>query len=133
MRKHRRSIWTNAPLSAAASVFCGLAVTAASWLLLSAVLFFVMRDMNLVRAFAGASCVSGGYSGAYIYGRYRRRRGLIGGMVCGALMYGAVSIIGLSILGAPAGIKKLLLLTVSGAAGGVAGVNSKRPKRLMDQ
>ena len=62
MRKHRRSIWTNAPLSAAAAVFCGLTVTAASWLLLSAVLFFVMRDMNLVKAFAGASCVFGGYA-----------------------------------------------------------------------
>ena len=133
MRKHRRSIWTNVPLSAAAAVFCGLSVTAASWLLLSAVLFFVMRDMNLVRAFAGASCVFGGYGGAYIYGRYRRSRGLLGGFLCGALMYGAVSIIGLSLLGAPAGIKKLLLLTVFGAAGGVAGVNSKRPRKLRDQ
>ena len=133
MRKHRRSIWTNAPLSAAAAVFCGLLTTGAAWLLLSGILFFVMGDMKLIKAFSGAALVSGAYTGAFLHGKYRRRNGLFGGSLCGALMYGAVSIAGLIILGAPADIKKLLMLTASGAAGGVAGVNSKRPKKLMDQ
>ena len=133
MRRHRRSIWTNAPLSAAAAVFGGILTTAAAWLILSAVLFFIMGDMKLIKAFAGAALAFGGYTGAFLYGKYRRRRGLFGGSLCGLLMYAALSILGAFILGAPADIKKLLLLTVSGAAGGVAGVNSKRPKKLMDQ
>ena len=133
MRKHRRSIWTNAPLSAATAVSCGILITGAAWLLLSLVLFYVMGDMKLIKAFAGAALVSGAYTGAFLYGKYRRRKGLFGGSLCGAIMYGTVSIVGLIILGTPADIKKLLLLTLSGAAGGVAGVNSKRPKKLMDQ
>ena len=47
-------------------------------------------------------------------------------------MYAVIAAAGVILLGEPAGIKKLLLLTVSGAAGGVSGVNSARPKKLMD-
>ncbi len=133
MRRHRRSIWTNGPLSAAVSVLCGLLATAAAWLLLSGLLFFVMRDMKLIRGFSGVALAFGGYSGAFLYGKYHRSRGLFGGSVCGAVMYGLLSICSIIFLGTPSGIKKLLLLTVSGAAGGVAGVNSKRPGKLMDQ
>ena len=133
MRRHRHSIWTNGAFSIAAAFFCGLSCTAAASLLLSALLFFIMRDMKLIRPFAGAALAFGAYSGAFLYGKYHRRKGLFGGSLCGALLYGAVCICGIAVSGQPAGIKKLLLLTVSGAAGGVSGVNSKRPEKLMDQ
>ncbi len=133
MRRYRRSIWTNGPLSAAAALSCGFMITAAVAFLLSALLFYVMGDMKLVRGFAGTALSFGAYTGAYIYGKHRRRRGLFSGLLCGAIMYAVLSIFGAVVTGAPADIKKLLLLTVTGAAGGVAGVNSKRPKKLMDQ
>ena len=133
MRRYRRSIWTNIPLSAAVSVLCGLLATAAAWLLLSALLFFVMKDIKPAGSFSGAALAFGAYTGSFLYGKYRRRRGLFGGSLCGAVMYGVLSVCSIIILGVPSGIKKLLLLTVFGAAGGVAGVNSKRPRKLMDQ
>ncbi|MBO4524119.1 TIGR04086 family membrane protein [Ruminococcus sp.] len=133
MRKQKHSIWTNAPLSAAVAVIFGLIITGMAWMLLSAVLFYIMRDMKLIKAFAAAALTTGAYTGSFLFGKYRRRKGLFGGLLCGALMFGAVNIAGIVILGVPTDIKKLLLFTVSGAAGGVAGVNSKRPKRLMNQ
>lgn len=133
MRRYRRSIWTNGPLSAAAALSCGFMIMAAAAFLLSALLFYVMGDMKLVRGFAGTALGFGAYTAAYIYGKYRRRRGLFSGLLCGVIMYAVLSIFGAVVTGAPADIKKLLLLTVTGAAGGVAGVNSKRPKKLMDQ
>lgn len=132
MRRHRKSLWANGVLSMAAAVLIGLCCTAAASLLLAALIFYVMRDMSMVKAFAAAALSVGAYTGAYIYGKFRRRRGLFGGSVCGAFMYIVTAVCGLVILGEMAGIKKLLLLTVFGAAGGVAGVNSKRPKCLRD-
>ena len=133
MRRYRRSIWTNGSLSAVAALSCGFIITAAAALLLSALLFYVMGDMKLVRGFAGTALGFGAYTGAYIYGKHRRRRGLFSGSLCGVIMYAVLSICGAVFTGVPSDIKKLLLLTLTGAAGGVAGVNSKRPKKLMDQ
>jgi putative membrane protein (TIGR04086 family) len=99
----------------------------------AALIYYVMGEMGLSKAFAGFSLGAGACIGAYVYGKYRRRWGLFGGSLCGALMYAVIAAAGVILLGEPAGIKKLLLLTICGAAGGVAGVNSKRPKGLMDQ
>lgn len=133
MRRHRRSLWTNSGLSVAAAVLLGLGCTLAAAALLAALLFYVMRDMSMAGAFAGAALSFGAYTGAYIYGKYRRRKGIFGGSLCGAVMYIVIAAAAFSISGEITGIKKLLLLTVFGAAGGVAGVNSKRPKKLRDQ
>ena len=133
MRRHKRSIWTNVFLSTAIAVICGLVCTASASMLLGMLPFYVMRDMKLTGGFAVASLTLGAYAGAYIYGKYRRRIGLFGGSLCGVLMYALLSIAGIIVTGSPTGIKKLLLLAIAGGAGGVAGVNSKRPKNLMDQ
>ena len=133
MRRHRRSLWTNSGLSVAAAVLTGLCCTAAAAALLAALLFYVMKDMSMAGAFAGAALAFGAYTGAYVYGKYRRRKGLFGGSLCGAVMYIVIASASIACLGEVTGIKKLLLLTVFGAAGGVAGVNSKRPKKLRDQ
>lgn len=133
MRRHRRSLWTNTAFSYAAAVLCGMICAAFTALFLAALIFFVMRDMKLVKSFATASLAFGAYTGAFLHGKYRRRKGIFAGSLCGVLMYAAVSISCFIICGQPTGIKKLLLLAVFGAAGGVAGVNSKRPSSLMDQ
>ena len=133
MRRHRKSLWTNSWLSAAAAVLTGLVCTIGASAVLAALLFYVMKDMAMAGAFAGAALALGAYAGAFVYGRYRRRRGLFGGSLCGDVMYLVISAAAIAATGEVTGIKKLLLLTVFGAAGGVAGVNSKRPKNLRDQ
>ncbi|WP_297960567.1 TIGR04086 family membrane protein [uncultured Ruminococcus sp.] len=133
MRKHRKSLWARPVLSTAAAVCCGLACTAAAAVLSAVIVYYVMKDMGLISAFSGFSLGAGACTGAYIYGKYRRRKGLLGGTLCGVLMYAVIAAAGIIVLGEPAGIKKLLLLAFCGGAGGVAGVNSKRPKDLMDQ
>ena len=133
MRRHKRSIWTNAFFSTVTAAICGLVFTSAASLLLGMLLLYVMRNMKLAGGFARAALVFGAYAGSYIYGKCRRRRGPLGGSLCGAVMYAMLSIAGIIFAGSPSGIKKLLLLVIAGGAGGVAGVNSKRPKNLMDQ
>ena len=133
MRRHRESIWTKAAVSMAAAVSCGLLCTMAALLLSAAVIFYVLKDIGTAGGFAAVSLAAGAYTGAFIYGKYRRKRGLLCGMLCGAVMFGVIAACTFAVIGDIPGIKKLLLLTVSGAAGGVAGVNSKRPKGLMDQ
>ena len=133
MRRHRKSLWASGVLSMTAAVCCGLAFIAAAAVMSAALIYYVMGDMGLTAAFAAFSPGAGACAGAYIYGRYRRRRGLYGGSLCGALMYAVIAAAAVVFTGELPGIKKLLLLTICGAAGGVAGVNSKRPKGLTDQ
>ena len=133
MRRHRRSLWTNSGLSVAAAVLTGLCCTAAAAAALAALLFYVMKDMAMAEAFACAALAFGAYTGAFLYGKYRRRKGLFGGSLGGAVMYIVIAAAAIAVTGERPSIKKLLLLTVFGAAGGVAGVNSKRPKKLRDQ
>lgn len=133
MGRHRKSLWTNSGLSMAAAVLVGLGCTLGAAAILAALLFYVMKDMAMAGAFAGAALSLGAYTGAFVYGKYRRRKGLFGGSLCGALMYLVIAAVSIALTGEITGIKKLLLLTVFGAAGGVAGVNSKRPRKLRDQ
>ena len=133
MGRHRKSLWTNSGLSMAAAVLLGLGWTVAAVSALAALLFYVMKDISMAGAFAGAALALGAYTGAFVFGKYRRRKGLFGGSLCGALMYLVIAGAGIALTGELTGIKKLLLLTVFGAAGGVAGVNSKRPRNLRDQ
>ncbi len=133
MRRQRKSLWSSLIFSILVSVLAGALCTAAGAVLTSATVYFVMKDMTMIRAFAGASLAAGAYIAAFICGKYRRRKGLVSGIVCGTLLCAVINILSIIILGEWAGIKKLLLLTVFGAAGGVAGVNSKRPKKLWDQ
>ena len=109
----------------------GIVTAAVMTVILALISLRFLDDMRFSGALTSASCAAGSFSGAYIGGKYRRRKGLICGTLCGLMMYAIFSAAGLLLTGSPAGIKKLLLLTVSGASGGVCGVNSKRPKHLM--
>lgn len=133
MRRQRKSLWSGWGSSVLVSVLAGALCIGAGAVLTAAIVYFFMKDMTMIRAFAGVSLAAGAYIAAYICGKYRRRKGLVCGIVCGALLYAVINLLAIIILGEWAGIKKLLLLTVFGAAGGVAGVNSKRPKKLRDQ
>lgn len=133
MRRHRQSIWSNTFLSFAAAVLCGIGCILAASLVLSALSFFVMGSMQFLKLFSFVALVLGAYTSGSVCGKYRRRRGLIDGCICGALLYTVIAAAGLAASGGLTDIKKLLLLTAVGAAGGVAGVNSKRPKNLTDQ
>ena len=130
-RRHRHSR-TFRPIGilipAAAGTFTAVCIVS----LLALISLRFLDDMRYSAILSSAACLIGSFSGAYLGGKYRRRRGIIEGALCGLLMYAVFSAAGLVLTGSPAGIKKLLLLTVSGAAGGVCGVNSKRPKRLME-
>ena len=130
MRRYRQSPWSNLFFSLGASVLCGSAAMLTAAGALSALSYYVLGSTQFIGFFAALSAAAGGFAAGYVCGRYRRRYGLLSGIACGALLYGLLSAIGTASLGAPADIKKLLLLTVAGAAGGVAGVNSKRPRSL---
>lgn len=132
MRKYRKSLWASTLLSFGAAILFGGICYSAAVTVLSAISYWLIGSMQFVGIFTIASLVCTAYFSGRIYGKYRRRRGLIDGSICGLLLYSVISAAGLVVVGAPADIKKLLLLVIAGAAGGVAGVNSKRPKSLME-
>lgn len=132
MRRHRQSPWSNMIFSLGASALCGGAATLAAAAALSALSYFVLGSTQFIAFFAVLSAAVGGFTAGYICGRYRRRYGLLGGIACGALLYALLTAIGIASLGAPADIKRLLLLVAAGAVGGVVGVNSARPRGLTD-
>ena len=132
MHRHKRSLWSSYPLSLLLSA---AVVTAVCFLLavFSALLLYkLINDIRLAEWLSRGSIAAGAFSGAYTGGKHRRRHGLAEGIICGVVLYLVFSSVSLISTGALTDIKKLLLLTVSGAAGGVSGVNSARPKKLMD-
>ncbi|MBQ8296784.1 MAG: TIGR04086 family membrane protein [Ruminococcus sp.] len=130
MRRHHRSIWTNSGLSIALSAAAGVITSALCMMLFAAFTYYLMDSMAFSDFFGTASLAVGGLTGGYTCGRFRRRKGLAEGIICGAVMYAAIGIIGLAAARELLSIKKLLLLAAFSAAGGVSGVNSKRPKNL---
>ena len=87
MRRKYRSIWGNAVLSFAAAMLFGTACMLAAVIIVSALSYFVLDTMEFAELLSYAPLIVGGYSDGYIYGRYRRRRGMIDGAACGGLMY----------------------------------------------
>ena len=133
MRRNKKSLWSSLPMSIILSVTIGLAAAVGLGCVFSALVYLVLRDMGLSDVLAALSLAAGAYMGSYICGRYRRHRGAVSGIICGAVMFAVIFLAGLALQVDAADIKKLLLLAVSGCTGGVCGVNSKRPSWLMDQ
>lgn len=128
-RRHSRSFRHSGILIPTAA---GIVTASVITVLLALISLRFLDDMRFSGALTSAACASGSFTGAYLGGKYRRRKGLVRGTLCGLMMYTVFSAAGLILTGSPSGIKKLLLLTVSGASGGVCGVNSKRPGHLME-
>lgn len=129
MPRYSKSLWDNAFFGFAVSVGFGVICGLFLCVILSAVSYFVFNGMMFSGIFDILSLSVSAYSAGYICGRYRRRRGLIDGALCGAVIYFVLVAISL-FLGGFTNPFKLLLLAIAGAVGGVAGVNSKRPKNL---
>lgn len=132
MRRHRKSVWTNSITSLTISVLAGIAIIFITALLSAVIMYCILGDMKVSKIFSIISMVTGTYASTYFCGKFRRKHGLAEGIMCGVIIYTLIAICGAVFLGELTGIKKLLLLTVSGAAGGVAGVNSKRPENFTE-
>ena len=135
MRKHSRSIWSSPILSIFLSVTISFTVTLICITAFSAIIRFLLKDMGLADIFASISLIAGIFTGSYLCGHYRRRHGIIIGAACGIVVFIILYAAGLALSESTAGIRKLLLLTVSGMTGGVYGTNSKHPhlKKRKDQ
>lgn len=132
MRRHRKSVWTNSITSLTISVLAGIAIIFITALLSAVIMYCILGDMKVSKIFSIISMSAGTYISTYFCGKFRRKHGLAEGIMCGVIIYTLIAICGAVFLGELTGIKKLLLLTVSGAAGGVAGVNSKRPENFTE-
>ena len=130
MRSNRQSIWTNSLLSFIASAAVGILSTLIITALTALFAFLFISDLRAIRFISLIPLFTGAFSGSFFCGKHRRKKGLIEGIICGVLLYLALLVFGIVFTGSLAGLKKLLLLVVSGAVGGVTGVNSKRPKSL---
>lgn len=130
MRSNRQSIWTNSLLSFIASAAVGILSTLIVTALMALFAFLFISDLRAIRFISLIPLFAGAFSGSFFCGKHRRKKGLIEGIICGILLYFTLLIFGIIFAGSFAGLKKLLLLVVSGAIGGVTGVNSKRPKSL---
>lgn len=70
----------------------------------------------------------GCFSSGFILARHRRKKGIWLGIMCGLLIYAAAFLISAALLGwleEIGSLGKFILIIICGAAGGVAGVNSK--------
>lgn len=131
-RSHYHSVWTNRNMRILLPVFGGLIVMISCTVAFSGFTFFLMDSMELNNFFSLTALSVGAFSSGHICGRFRRKRGLSKGILCGAMMWLILSLFGITFGLGALSIKKLLLLAVFGAAGGAVGVNTKRPKKLMD-
>lgn len=130
MRSNRQSIWTNSLLSFIASAAVGILSTLIITALTALFAFLFISDLRAIRFISLIPLFTGAFSGSFFCGKHRRKKGLIEGIICGVSLYIVLLTFGIVFTGSFAGLKKLLLLVISGAIGGVTGVNSKRPKSL---
>ena len=119
-------IWCEKRWGLLFSAVSGAICTAAAVLLFSAVSCFLLDSVIFLRIMSLISLVSGGLIGGYSCGKLRRRRGLAEGAAVGGMMYIMLLTVSLCISGHIPGIMKLVILALSGGAGGVSGVNGKR-------
>lgn len=131
MRSHRQSPWTNTFFSFAVPIVIGALCIGGCCMFFSALTFFVLETMQFTGIFNAAALAAGGVVSGYVCGKYRRRYGLLDGIICGGVLAAVLVICGLTFSGAIPMLWKPILMTVSGAVGGVTGVNSKRPEKLM--
>ncbi len=130
--KSRRSLWTSSAGSIAVSVFIGLGTILLLTALFSALTYTLLESLDFAPAFSVISLAAGGYFSGYICGKHRRTKGLINGIICGFMIYAVIFIAGAAVISSAVPLKKLLLLITVGGAGGVYGVNSKRPPYLRE-
>ena len=110
-------------LPAVAGAVWGGVCTVAAAALTSAAVYYAIGSVVLEGLSAALDLLAGGFFGGRAAGALSRRRGLLCGALTGALMYAVLAAAGIASAGMLPGIRKLLLLVLSGTAGGVCGVN----------
>lgn len=124
MRKYRRSIWESRFGSVMLSAFLGVAAVVVG-LAVSALVLYIMGDIRYRGLFAKVVTAIGAFFGSYICGKHYRRHGAANGALCGLVMYLVIAACGFVVTGSFCGLKKLLLLAVSGVTGGITSVARK--------
>lgn len=133
MRKNKNEIWTNLYIWSLLCSFTGFAVC-----LLILVIFsvFLYNTTDVIKSFTIFSMISlsaGSFSGGYMCGLFRRKNGLYEGIFCGFIIYMLLLLTGCIFFhtsGNLMSIRKFLICTIFSSAGGVIGVNHKRPKGI---
>lgn len=119
-------IWEHPVLAYFPPLLLGCAVIALFSAAASAMCCYLFRSVDMLTVFAAAALALGGYCSGLLCGKYRRRRGLFDGLICGVSLFAVLFILGIFMSQIP-GLKQFLVLTVSGGIGGVVGVNKKPP------
>lgn len=132
MRKYRKSLWERTAVSIAVSSFFGSLCGMVLAMLFSVFVYLFMDNTQFITALALGTLVISGFSGAFLCGKYRRKHGLAEGLVCGTVIFAVLAVLSLIFTGSLPDTGKLIILGLSGAVGGISGVNSKRPEKLMN-
>lgn len=130
MGRYRKKLWDSTIAGFSVSVGFGLICGFICCAVCSAISCFVFNAMMFTGIFTVICLIVSGYFSGYICGKYRRRYGMTEGAVCGGIIYLILLAISLR-FGEFTSPMKLMLLAASGAIGGIAGVNTVRPEKLM--
>ncbi len=128
MRRNRFRLRKSKYYSIFFSSFCGTALTAALILLFAYAGSKADLSSGVISVMLSISVSAGGFFSGYLYGKRKRHKGILSGIMCGAILYGVIFLSGIIYLrGFPPFrlVRYLIILCISGAAGGVTGVNSK--------
>lgn len=110
------------------SSLCGTALIAALIMLFAYAGSKADIPTGLISVMLSMSVSAGGFLSGYLYGKQKRHKGIMNGIKCGAVLYVIVFLFGIIYLGGfpPLRLARyFIMLCISGAAGGVTGVNSK--------
>ena len=132
MRRKHINIHANKISSILLSVLISSVIVTVCCVFFSFITSAFIKNMKFSVFFSFVSLITGCCAGTYICGKYRRKSGLLCGTATGITLYLIICVTDIICFERIPDIKKLLLLALAGAIGGVAGVNSKRPKNLRD-
>lgn len=128
MRKNRIKLRKMKYYGIILSNICGTSLSAGLVIFFSYIGSKLDLPTGLISIMLSISFAAGGILAGYLFGKNKRRLGLLNGMVCGAVMYAETFVVGIFFVGGAPPLRLmryLFLLCASGALGGVLGVNSK--------
>ena len=131
MRKNKSEVWTNLYIWSVLCALAGLFICFAILFLFSVLLYNTTDVIKSFTVFSAISLSAGSFSGGYSCGLFRRKNGLYEGFFCGFIIYIFLLTAGcifFHTFGNLMSIRKFLICIISSSAGGVIGVNHKRPK-----
>ncbi len=113
------------------STFCGLLI-----IILLIIIFSAAGAKNIfpdivVSILLIIAIASGGFLSGYLYCKQKRHKGILNGMLCGLIIYVAILMFGIVYMRKLPSLyfcKYMVILGLTGAIGGVLGVNSKIKK-----